>query len=180
MHVAHHIPGLSVSTHLGPFQQSSPSDLTIATSHADNTVLATFTHSGRLDDRREAHIQCATLYTTRTGERRVRVLNLAVQVSTLAGNVFKNADLEVVCCTFAREGKYSLYALFFANLFHLVTIALQMMPQRPLTEIRESINEKCAALLLAYRRNCAASTSPTQVSGKDTLSHSLIRQIYHS
>lgn len=136
--------GLSVSTHLGPFQQSSPSDLTIATSHADNTVLATFTHSGRLDDRREAHIQCATLYTTRTGERRVRVLNLAVQVSTLAGNVFKNADLEVVCCTFTRE-------------------ALQMMPQRPLTEIRESINEKCAALLLAYRRNCAASTSPTQL-----------------
>ncbi|KAG8701649.1 COPII coat Sec23p-Sfb3p heterodimer component [Ceratobasidium sp. 394] len=136
--------GLTVSTHLGAFHQTSPSDLTIAMSHADNAVLTTFTHSGRLDDRREAHIQCATLYTSRTGERRVRVLNLAVQVSTLAGNVFKNADLEVVCCTFARE-------------------ALQMMPQRPAAEIRESISEKCAALLLAYRRNCAASTSPTQL-----------------
>ncbi|KAJ1311488.1 hypothetical protein OPQ81_009975 [Rhizoctonia solani] len=136
--------GLSVSTNLGAFYQSSPSDLTIASSHADSGVLVTFTHSGRLDDRREAHIQCATLYTTRTGERRVRVLNIAVQVSTLAANVFKNADLEVVCCTFARE-------------------ALQMMPQRPLAEIRDSISEKCAALLLAYRRNCAASTSPTQL-----------------
>ncbi|KAB5592352.1 Protein transport protein sec24 [Ceratobasidium theobromae] len=136
--------GLSVSTHLGAFHESSPSDLTIASSHGDNSVLTTFTHSGRLDDRREAHIQCATLHTTRTGERRVRVLNIATQVSTLAGNVFKNADLEVVCCTFSRE-------------------ALQMMSQRPLAEIRESISEKCAALLLAYRRNCAASTSPTQL-----------------
>lgn len=101
--------GLSVSTHLGAFHQISPSDLTIATSHADNAVLATFTHSGRLDDRREAHIQCATLYTTRSGERRVRVLNLAAQVSTLAANVFKNADLEVVCSTFTREGKHRSY-----------------------------------------------------------------------
>ncbi|KAF8609657.1 sec24-like protein [Ceratobasidium sp. AG-I] len=136
--------GLSVSTHLGAFYQVSPSDLAIATSHADSAILATFTHAGRLDDRREAHIQCATLYTTRSGERRVRVLNIAAQVSTLAGNVFKNADLEVVCCTFTRE-------------------ALQMMPQRPLAEIRDSISEKCAALLLAYRKNCAASTSPTQL-----------------
>ncbi|QRV76516.1 transporter protein Sec23 [Ceratobasidium sp. AG-Ba] len=136
--------GLSVSTHLGAFHQASPSDLTIATSHADNAILTTFTHSGRLDDRREAHIQCATLYTSRSGERRVRVLNIAVQVSTLAGNVFKNADLETVCCTFTRE-------------------ALQMMSHRSLSEIRETISEKCAALLLAYRRNCAASTSPTQL-----------------
>ncbi|KAF8707374.1 Sec23/Sec24 trunk domain, partial [Rhizoctonia solani] len=130
--------GLSVSTNLGAFHQMSPSDLTIASSHADNSVLVTFTHSGRLDDRREAHIQSATLYTSRTGERRVRVLNIAVQVSTLAANVFKNADLE------CKE-------------------ALQMMSQRSLTEIRDSISEKCAALLLAYRRNCAASTSPTQL-----------------
>ncbi|KAF8761702.1 Sec23/Sec24 trunk domain [Rhizoctonia solani] len=137
--------GLSVSTNLGAFHQMSPSDLTIASSHADNSVLVTFTHSGRLDDRREAHIQSATLYTSRTGERRVRVLNIAVQVSTLAANIFKNADLEVVCCTFTREE------------------ALQMMSQRSLTEIRDSISEKCAALLLAYRRNCAASTSPTQL-----------------
>jgi protein transport protein SEC24 len=139
--------------------------LTIATSHADNSVLTTFTHSGRLDDRREAHIQCATLYTTRTGERRVRVLNIAVQVSTLAGNVFKNADLEVVCCTLAREGT-CICAVFKPRL-NLCVIALQMMPQRSLAEIRESISEKCAALLLAYRRNCAASTSPTQVSRRD-------------
>ncbi|CAE6413751.1 unnamed protein product [Rhizoctonia solani] len=136
--------GFSVSTNIGAFHQSSPSDLTVASSHADNSILFTFTHSGRLDDRREAHIQCATLYTSRAGERRVRVLNIAVQVSTLAANVFKNADLEVVCCTFTRE-------------------ALQMLPQRSLTEIRDSISEKCAALLLAYRRNCAASTSPTQL-----------------
>jgi protein transport protein SEC24 len=103
--------GLSVSTNLGAFHQASLSDLTIASSHADNSVLTTFTHSGRLDDRREAHIQCATLYTSRTGERRVRVLNIAVQVSTLAANVFKNADLEVVCCTFTREGKYMLCSM---------------------------------------------------------------------
>ncbi|CAE6469630.1 unnamed protein product [Rhizoctonia solani] len=99
-------PSLSVSTNLGAFHQSSPSDLTVASSHADNAIFTTFTHSERLDDRREAHIQCATLYTSRTGERRVRVLNIAVQVSTLAANVFKNADLEVVCCTFAREGSH--------------------------------------------------------------------------
>jgi protein transport protein SEC24 len=33
-----------------------------------------------------------------------------------------------------------------------------------LTSIKDDFTNKCGAILLAYRRQCAASTAPTQVS----------------
>ena len=80
--------------------------------HADNAFAVSYTHSGRatLDLRGNtygtgglAHVQCAVLYTSRDGERRVRVINLALRVSELAGNVFRYADAEATVAFFAKE-----------------------------------------------------------------------------
>ena len=77
--------------------------------HADSAFAVTLQHSsGRvstLDSREYAHLQCAVLYTSKEGQRRVRVLNVAFQVSTLAGNVFRFADAEATLATFAKEGQ---------------------------------------------------------------------------
>lgn len=40
---------------------------------------------------------------------------------------------------------------------------MSALPYRTLSDIRDSLTEKCASILLAYRRNCAAATSPSQV-----------------
>jgi protein transport protein SEC24 len=73
--------------------------------HADSSFAVELTHGGRLDARENAHIQCALLYTTIDGQRRVRVINLAMTVADLAGNVFKYADMDATVAYFAKDGE---------------------------------------------------------------------------
>lgn len=99
--------GLRITKHFGNFVQSNPTDLDFGILDADKAVVADFEHSSSLSTHEYAHIQCATLYTTVWGERRVRVINLALQIVELAGNVFQYADMDTVFCRFAREGQYA-------------------------------------------------------------------------
>jgi protein transport protein SEC24 len=77
----------------------------MGTCDADKAFCVTLEHSGiPLDERSDAHLQCALLYTTASGERRVRTCNIAISVSSLAGNVFRHADQEAVVTYWLREG----------------------------------------------------------------------------
>jgi protein transport protein SEC24 len=58
------------------------------------------------------------LYTTVDGQRRVRVINLALQVADLASNVFRFADMDVVVAHSVRQCKF-----IFATLDHRSELA---------------------------------------------------------
>lgn len=92
--------------------------------HADNAFAAVYAHTGRstLDVRGStygqgglAHVQCAVLYTSRAGERRVRVLNLALRVTELAGNVFRYADSDATVAFFAKECGFLVLLILFVR-----------------------------------------------------------------
>jgi protein transport protein SEC24 len=100
--------GLNITNHFGNFTRSNLTDLEFGIIDADKAIMADFEHSSTLSTREYAYIQCATLYTSIWGERRVRVINLALQVVELAGNVYQFADSGTVLCRFAREGTSSL------------------------------------------------------------------------
>lgn len=72
---------------------------------ADKSICVAFEHVRTLDDRQYAFVQSAILYTTATGERRVRVHNLALRVVSLAGNVFQYADMDATVTYLLREGE---------------------------------------------------------------------------
>lgn len=108
--------GLRVRAHYGAFHQRTPTDLELGLLHADAAFSVSLEHSSSsalsrraaLDEREYAHLQCAVLYTTIDGRRRVRVLNVALQVSALAGNVFRYADTDATVCHLAKEGQFIL------------------------------------------------------------------------
>ena len=83
--------------------------LAMGTMHSDSAFAVSLKHTGGrgspLSSREYAHLQCAVLYTSKEGERRVRVLNVAFQVATLAGNVFRFADAETTLTFLAKESK---------------------------------------------------------------------------
>jgi protein transport protein SEC24 len=97
--------GLRVTGHLGAFYAQSETDLALGVLHADAALSVSFAHAGKLSPREHAHVQCAALYTSAEGKRRVRVLNVAVQVAELAGNVFRMADMDAVVCHLAKDGE---------------------------------------------------------------------------
>ncbi|KAF8518397.1 Sec23/Sec24 trunk domain-containing protein [Hysterangium stoloniferum] len=137
--------GLRVSRYSGNLQQRSSTDVDLATCDADKTICATLEHTGiPMDERRNAYLQSAMLYTTSSGERRVRTCNIALPVSSLAGNIFRRADQESVVVYWSK-------------------LSVAAMTSKSLRNIRDDLTRKCTALLLAYRRNCAASSAPSQL-----------------
>lgn len=137
-------PGLRVVKQFGEFHLHGATDIETGTWDADKTFSALIRHDGRLEESREAYFQCAILYTTATGERRVRCHTLATPVSSVLGNVFRYADMDSAVAYYAKEA---------------ATLALT----KPLKDVRNYLTSKCVAILLAYRRNCASSTSPGQL-----------------
>jgi protein transport protein SEC24 len=99
---------LRTQTHYGNFRALTQTDLQFGILHADASMTCTLEYTSKLSDREYAYLQCATLYTTGDGRRRVRCVNLAVQVASLAGNVYRFADMETVVATLAKQGGFSL------------------------------------------------------------------------
>lgn len=155
------LQGLRVSKYHGSFQERSPTDLAFGVLDSDKAVSALIGHSQTLDERQYAYLQCAVLYTSIDGQRRVRTCNTALQVVSLAGNVFRYADMDAVVCHLARDCE-SLVSLDDSSL--TFPIALASLSLRRMAQIREDLTDKCSSILLGYRRNCAVATAQSQVS----------------
>jgi hypothetical protein len=98
-------PGLAVAGYTGNFHRASDTDLALGTLDADKALCVALAHASartRLDARAHAHLQCALLYTTAGGARRVRTVNVALQVAELAGSVFRLAYMFALVCDLAR------------------------------------------------------------------------------
>ncbi|KAF8348577.1 sec24-related protein [Amanita rubescens] len=136
--------GLRVSTYLGNFLQRSPTDIEFGVLDADKGITASLEHTGSLDLREYAHIQAAILYTTVSGQRRVRVCNLAMPVVELAGNVFRYADMDATIAYMFRQ-------------------AISSMARKKTLTIREEMTEQCSSILIGYRNKCVSGTRTSQL-----------------
>lgn len=96
---------LRVSDHYGNFYQRSLTDLEFGQLSDGSAIAATMKYEGKLDERELCFVQVAVLYTSSTGERRVRTLNMSMGVTGLIGNVFRFADLDAAVTLYAKEGE---------------------------------------------------------------------------
>lgn len=100
------LTGLRIADHYGNFFQRNITDLEFGTIDADKAIAARIKHEGKLDEKVDAYFQCAALYTSAAGERRVRVHNLAVPVSNLISSVFRAADMDTTIAFVTKDGTY--------------------------------------------------------------------------
>lgn len=70
---------------------------------ADKAIAAVIKHEAKLDEKFEAQFQCALLYTSATGERRVRCHNIALSVTSAMGNVFRSADMDATIAVVTKQ-----------------------------------------------------------------------------
>lgn len=137
--------GLQVHSYAGNFLQKTPGgDLEMGVIDQDKDFLVTFSYDGKLDPKLDAHFQSALLYTTASGERRVRCQNLVAAVSEVAKESLRFVDQDAVITAMAKE-------------------AATMMEHKPLKEVRGYLTEKCVDILAAYRKNFSGSSPPGQL-----------------
>ncbi len=144
--------GLQVKKHYGHFNPGSNGhDLAFGCFDADGSGAAWMEYDGKLSERTRIGFQVACLYThCSTGQRHIRVLNLALPVTTAMASVFRMAELDAILAFYVKKN-------------------ISQRLEAPITAFPASLTAKCVAILAAYRRYCAASMSAGQLILPDSL-----------
>jgi protein transport protein SEC24 len=136
--------GLQISAYHGNFiQHTFGADLEIGVIDADKALGVTFTYDAKLDPKLDAHFQAALLYTTASGQRRVRCLNIIAGVSENPKDCLKFIDQDAVYAMMAKEASTKLATT-----------------SSTLKDIRLSLTEKTIDVLAAYRKNFLSQSHP--------------------
>ncbi|KAF2478023.1 Sec23/Sec24 family protein-like protein [Lindgomyces ingoldianus] len=137
--------GLQVSAYHGNFYHHTfGADLEFGVVDADKAIGVMFSYDGKLDPKLDAHFQSALLYTTASGQRRVRCSNIVASVSEGAAEAMKFVDQDAVVSIIAKE-------------------AAARVTEKPIKEIRGALTEKTVDILAGYRKNFTGNNPPGQL-----------------
>ncbi|XP_045779677.1 protein transport protein Sec24D isoform X1 [Maniola jurtina] len=136
--------GVRATEFYGHFFMSNTTDVELAAIDADKAIGVEIKHDDKLTAEDGVYIQAALLYTHRSGQRRLRVINLALAVAHQLADVYRSAELDT-CINFLT--KQAVWALREAT------------PR----QVREGLTSRCAKSLAAYRRHCASPSSVGQL-----------------
>ncbi|KAK1288191.1 Protein transport protein Sec24-like CEF [Acorus calamus] len=136
--------GLQVQEYLGNFCKRIPTDIDLPAIDCDKTIMVTFKHDDKFQEGSECAFQCALLYTTVSGQRRIRVTTLSLPCANVLSNLFRAADLDTQFACFLKQ-------------------AANEVPTIPLPQIRERIMNLCVNILHSYRKFCATVSSSVQL-----------------
>ncbi|KAK5226533.1 COPII coat Sec23p-Sfb3p heterodimer component [Exophiala xenobiotica] len=137
--------GLQVASYYGSFlQHTFGADLEMGTVDADKAIGVLFSYDGKLDSKLDAHFQAALLYTSATGQRRVRCINVVAGVNEGATETMRTVDQDAVVNIIAKE-------------------ASAKVSEKSLKDIRAGITEKTIDILAGYRKNFSGSHPPGQL-----------------
>ncbi|CAH2065465.1 unnamed protein product [Thlaspi arvense] len=136
--------GIQVQEYSGNFCKRIPTDIDLPAIDCDKAVLVTLKHDDKLQDGAECAFQCALLYTTISGERRIRVINLSLPCTSMLSNLFRSADLD------------SLFACMLKQAANEIT-------SKALPLVKEQAINSCISTLHSYRKFCATVVATGQL-----------------
>ncbi|GBG27168.1 Protein transport protein sec24 [Hondaea fermentalgiana] len=121
-------------------------ELDMAFIDEDNTSLVVLEHDGtNVEAETEVYLQCAVLYTSVQGQRRVRVHNLAITVTNTIADVFRNADVDTISNFLTRKA------------------VDQMQRNTPPAKVHSEMEQQIVKMLCSYRKNCAKNPTGQQL-----------------
>ncbi|XP_015887569.3 protein transport protein SEC24 C [Ziziphus jujuba] len=136
--------GIQVQEYCGNFCKRVPTDVDLPGIDCDKTIMVTLKHDDKLQDGSECAFQCAVLYTTVFGQRRIRVTTLSLPCTSMLTNLFRSADLDTQFTCFLKQAAIEI-------------------PSSPLFRVREQVTNLCINSLLSYRKFCATVSSSGQL-----------------
>ncbi|PON36117.1 Zinc finger, FYVE/PHD-type [Parasponia andersonii] len=136
--------GIQVQEYSGNFCKRIPTDVDLPGIDCDKSIMVTLKHDDKLQDGSECAFQCALLYTTVYGQRRIRVTTLSLPCTNMLSYLFRAADLDTQFTCFLKQ-------------------AANEIPFNSLSRVREQVTNLCINSLLAYRKFCATPSSSGQL-----------------
>lgn len=142
--------GFRATDFFGGVCMNNTTDVEMAAIDCDKAVTVEFKHDDRLSEDSGALIQCAVLYTTVGGQRRLRIHNLGLSCSSQLADLYKSCETDALINFFAKS-------------------AFKAVLHQPLKVIREILVNQTAHMLACYRKYCVTSTIARQLILPDSM-----------
>ncbi|KAL3835375.1 hypothetical protein ACJIZ3_010111 [Penstemon smallii] len=136
--------GIQVQEYSGNFCKRIPTDVDLPAIDCDKTIMVSLKHDDKLQEGSECAFQCALLYTTVYGQRRIRVSTLSLSCTNTLSNMFRSADLDTQFACILKQ-------------------AANEIPSAPPAQVRDQATNVCINILFAYRKFCATVSSNGQL-----------------
>ncbi|KFP38958.1 Protein transport protein Sec24C, partial [Chlamydotis macqueenii] len=136
--------GIRATDFFGAFYMSNTTDVEMAGLDCDKTITVEFKHDDKLSEDSGALLQCALLYTSCTGQRRLRIHNLSLNCCTQLADLYRNCETDTL-------------------INYLAKYAYRGVLSSPVKTVRDSLINQCAQILACYRKNCASPSSAGQL-----------------
>ncbi|XP_066240467.1 protein transport protein Sec24D [Saccopteryx leptura] len=142
--------GFRATDFFGGILMNNTTDVEMAAIDCDKAVTVEFKHDDKLSEDNGALIQCAVLYTTVGGQRRLRIHNLGLNCSSQLADLYKSCETDALVNFFAKS-------------------AFKAILQQPVKLIREILVNQTAHMLACYRKNCASPSAASQLILPDSM-----------
>ncbi|EFO19073.1 Sec23/Sec24 trunk domain-containing protein [Loa loa] len=127
--------GLRPTGFFGSFFMDNSTDLEMGAIDCDQAVHVEIRHDDKLPEG-SAYLQTAVLFTSCSGQRRLRIHNLALAVSSDYNQLYRVADLDCLTSFLFKQAEY-------------------VLRDKSPKEMREAVNARCAHMLATYREKCS-------------------------
>lgn len=136
--------GLKVVEEFGNFFRRNRGEIDLPIIDSDKAFVIRVAHETTLQVSQQVIFQCALLYTSEKGDRRIRVHNLCVPVTNEISKVFRHADIDAIVNASMKQ---------VVNHIHGSSTV----------ESRKMLREAAVDVLYTYRKRCASNTSSGQL-----------------
>ncbi|XP_074763356.1 protein transport protein Sec24C isoform X2 [Athene noctua] len=136
--------GIRATDFFGAFYMSNTTDVEMAGLDCNKTITVEFKHDDKLSEDSGALLQCALLYTSCAGQRRLRIHNLSLNCCTQLADLYRNCETDTL-------------------INYLAKYAYRGVLSSPVKTVRDALINQCAQILACYRKNCASPSSAGQL-----------------
>ncbi|XP_029469643.1 protein transport protein Sec24D [Rhinatrema bivittatum] len=136
--------GFRATDFLGAIFMNNTTDVELAAIDCDKAITVEFKHDDKLSEDTGAFIQCALLYTTVSGQRRLLLHNIALSCSSQLADLYKSCETDAIINFLAKS-------------------AYKAVLSQPLKTVRDLLLNQTAHMLACYRKNCASPSAMSQL-----------------
>ncbi|KAM7351700.1 COPII coat complex component secretory 24CD isoform 2-T2 [Cochliomyia hominivorax] len=136
--------GVRATDFYGHFFMTNTTDVELGSVDCDKSVAIEIKHDDKLPPEENVYIQIALLFTSCSGQRRLRILNLALKATTTIAEVFKSCDLDAIMLFFAKQSCFKL---------------MELTPKA----VKDTLIHRSAQILACYRKHCTTPSSAGQL-----------------